>query len=55
MPVRSEYRVETLVPSYMEQERPTLADVPDRMHYGKPFQVSVELPAGTKLEEVKSG
>ena len=38
----------------MEQERPTLADVPDRMHYGKPFQVSVELPVGTKLKDVKS-
>lgn len=50
----SEYRVETLAPPYMEGERPKLAEIPDRIDYGEPFQVSVELPAGTKLEDMKS-
>jgi hypothetical protein len=49
----SEYRVETLAPPYVHQDRPTLAEVPDRIFYGKPFQVSVELPSGTKLKDVK--
>ncbi|KAG8688114.1 hypothetical protein FRC09_013100 [Ceratobasidium sp. 395] len=47
----TEYRVEWLRPDYMNAPRPRYSRLPDRILFGKTFQLEVELPKGTR--EVK--
>ncbi|KAG9109346.1 hypothetical protein FRC07_008328, partial [Ceratobasidium sp. 392] len=48
----TEYRVEWLRPDYMQMARPTYYGLPDRILFGKTFQLNVDLPQGTKAVKV---
>ncbi len=49
----TEYRVEWLHPPYMSQQRPGIGTIPRRIDFDKTFQLDVEVPDGTMLDNVK--
>ena len=51
----TEYRVEWLHPPYMSQQRPGIGTIPHRIDFDEIFQLDVELPDGTVLNNVKGG
>lgn len=51
----TEYRVEWVAPSYLNQTRPTYTGLPATINYGTQFTLSVSLPPSTSAVTGTSG